>query len=32
MEIYLRGKGLFQRHLRSDIVAGFAKELEMTWK
>jgi pyruvate dehydrogenase E1 component alpha subunit len=30
METYLRGKGLFQRHLRSDILAGFNKELDAT--
>jgi TPP-dependent pyruvate/acetoin dehydrogenase alpha subunit len=30
METYLRGKGLFQRHLRSEILAGFTKELNAT--
>jgi len=30
METYLRRKGLFQRHLRNDILAGFTKELEAT--
>jgi pyruvate dehydrogenase E1 component alpha subunit len=30
METYLRRKGLFQRHLRSDILAGFTKELDTT--
>jgi pyruvate dehydrogenase E1 component alpha subunit len=30
METYLRGKGLFQRRLRGDIVAGFTKELDAT--
>jgi pyruvate dehydrogenase E1 component alpha subunit len=32
METYLRRKGLFQPHLRNDILAGFTNELEMTWK
>lgn len=30
METYLRRKGLFQRHLRNDILAGFTKELNAT--
>lgn len=30
METYLRRKGLFQRHLRDDILAGFTKELNAT--
>jgi pyruvate dehydrogenase E1 component alpha subunit len=30
METYLRRKGLFQRHLRTDILAGFTKELDAT--
>jgi pyruvate dehydrogenase E1 component alpha subunit len=28
METYLRRKGLFQRHLRSEILAGFTRELD----
>ncbi len=30
METYLRRKGLFERHLRTDILAGFTKELDAT--
>jgi pyruvate dehydrogenase E1 component alpha subunit len=30
METYLRRKGLFQRHLRGEIQAGFTKELDVT--
>jgi TPP-dependent pyruvate/acetoin dehydrogenase alpha subunit len=30
METYLRRKGLFQRYLRNDILAGFTKELDTT--
>ncbi len=30
MEAYLRRKGLFQRHLRNDILAGFTNELDAT--
>jgi TPP-dependent pyruvate/acetoin dehydrogenase alpha subunit len=30
METYLRRKGLFQRHLRIDILSGFTKELDGT--
>jgi len=30
METYLRRKGLFQRHLRIDILSGFTKELNAT--
>jgi TPP-dependent pyruvate/acetoin dehydrogenase alpha subunit len=31
METYLRRKGLFQRHLKSDILAEFTKELDATF-
>jgi hypothetical protein len=31
METYLRRKGLFQRHLKSDILAEFTKELDVTF-
>jgi TPP-dependent pyruvate/acetoin dehydrogenase alpha subunit len=31
METYLRRKGLFQRHLRNDILGGFTKELDATF-